>query len=139
MRTFLAAVPIALCFDAFCAPCAALETRSPNAPDQRPAFEGQARVYHTPLLFIGVGRWLHRRTHPDEPARWIIDWTTPRDRARITSFASRDGHYRLNACDVCERYLTAYDARRASRPVMPPVDSVATLPLDAAAMQRGYK
>jgi formate dehydrogenase maturation protein FdhE len=61
------------------------------------------------------------------------------DRSRITSFTSRDGQYRLSACDGCERYLKAYDARRASRPVMPAVDSVATLPLDAAAMQRGYK
>lgn len=61
------------------------------------------------------------------------------DRSRITSFASRDGQYRLNACDVCQRYLKAYDARHASRPVMPVVDSVATLPLDAAAIQRGYR
>ena len=61
------------------------------------------------------------------------------DRTRITSFASRDGQYRIQACDVCERYLKAYDARRASRPVMPVVDAVATLALDAAAMQRGYK
>ena len=61
------------------------------------------------------------------------------DRTRITSFASRDGQYRIFACDVCARYLKAYDARRASRPVMPAVDSVATLTLDAAAMQRGYK
>jgi formate dehydrogenase maturation protein FdhE len=57
----------------------------------------------------------------------------------MTSFASRDGQYRLNACDACDRYLKAYDARRASRPVMPVVDAVATLPLDAAAMQKGYK
>jgi formate dehydrogenase maturation protein FdhE len=61
------------------------------------------------------------------------------DRGRITSFASRDGQYRLYACDVCQRYLKAFDARRASRPLMPAVDGVATLPLDAAAMQRGYK
>jgi formate dehydrogenase maturation protein FdhE len=61
------------------------------------------------------------------------------DRARITSFASRDGLYRLYACDKCQRYLKAYDARRAARPVMPSVDAVATLPLDAAAMQKGYK
>jgi hypothetical protein len=61
------------------------------------------------------------------------------DRRRITSFASRDGQYRLNACDVCQRYLKAFDARRALRPVMPAVDSVATLPLDAAAIQRGYR
>ena len=61
------------------------------------------------------------------------------DRGRITSFTSRDGQYRLYACDQCQRYLKAFDARRASRPVMPVVDGVATLPLDAAAMQRGYK
>ena len=61
------------------------------------------------------------------------------DRTRITSFASRDGQYRIYACDICARYLKAYDARHASRPVMPTVDSIATLPFDAAAMQRGYK
>jgi formate dehydrogenase maturation protein FdhE len=60
------------------------------------------------------------------------------DRARITSFATQDGRYRVYACDVCHRYLKAYDGRRASRPVMPMVDLVATLPLDAAAIQRGY-
>ena len=60
------------------------------------------------------------------------------DRSRITSFATPDGQYRVYACDVCQRYLKAYDGRRATRPVMPVVDSVATLPLDAAAMQRGY-
>lgn len=77
-------------------------------------------------------------------ARWRFDqlacpFCRNADRSRITSFTSRDGRYRLSACDVCKRYLKAYDARRATRPVMPPVDSVATLPLDAAAMQRGYK
>jgi formate dehydrogenase maturation protein FdhE len=60
------------------------------------------------------------------------------DRTRITSFATPDGQYRVYACDVCHRYLKAYDGRRATRPVMPSVDGVATLPLDAAAMQRGY-
>jgi len=60
------------------------------------------------------------------------------DRALITSFATRDGRYRVAACDVCRRYIKAYDARRASRPLMVAVDTIATLPLDAAAMQRGY-
>ena len=60
------------------------------------------------------------------------------DRALVTSFATRDGRYRVYACDVCHRYLKAYDGRNASRPVMVAVDSIATLPLDAAAMQRGY-
>jgi FdhE protein len=60
------------------------------------------------------------------------------DRALITSFATRDGRYRVYACDVCRRYLKAYDGRHATRPVMVAVDTIATLPLDAAAMQRGY-
>lgn len=60
------------------------------------------------------------------------------DRALITSFATRDGRYRVYACDVCRRYLKAYDGRHATRPVMVSVDSIATLPLDAAAIQRGY-
>jgi hypothetical protein len=77
-------------------------------------------------------------------ARWRFDQLTcpfcsNADRSRITSFASRDGQYRLYACGVCERYLKAYDARNASRPVMPVVDSVATLPLDAAAIQKGFR
>lgn len=59
-------------------------------------------------------------------------------RERITSFATRDGRYRVYACDACQRYLKAYDARNAPRPVLVAVDSIATLPLDAAAMQRGY-
>ena len=60
------------------------------------------------------------------------------DRSLITSFATRDGRYRVYACDACRRYLKAYDARKAPRPVMVLVDSIATLPLDAAAMQKGY-
>jgi hypothetical protein len=60
------------------------------------------------------------------------------DRTQITSFATPDGQYRVYACDICTRYLKAFDGRRATRPVMPIVDGVATLPLDAAALQRGY-
>ena len=79
--------------------------------------------------------------------RCVAQWTFPPltcpfcsndNRALITSFATRDGRYRVYACDVCRRYLKAYDGRNASRPVMVSVDSIATLPLDAAAMQRGY-
>jgi FdhE protein len=60
------------------------------------------------------------------------------NKSRITSFATPDGQYRVYACDACRRYLKSYDGRRAQRPVMPVVDTVATLPLDAAALQRGY-
>ena len=61
------------------------------------------------------------------------------DRSRITSFTSRDGRYRIYACDECHRYLKAFDGRDGSRAVMLAVDSIATLPLDAAAIQRGYQ
>jgi hypothetical protein len=76
-------------------------------------------------------------------ARW--DWETAacpwcfnRDRSRLKTFTSPDRRYRLCACDGCHRYLKAYNARGASRPVLPAVDGIATLPLDAAAAQRGY-
>jgi hypothetical protein len=76
--------------------------------------------------------------------QWAFDATAcpfcdNHDRARITSFTTRDGQYRVYGCDACKRYLKAYDARHASRPVMVAVDTIATLPLDAAAMQRGYR
>ena len=75
--------------------------------------------------------------------RWKFDpLTCPychnADRSTITSFATPDGQYRVYACNACNRYLKAYDGRRTTRSVMPVVDGVATLPLDAAAMQRGY-
>jgi hypothetical protein len=56
----------------------------------------------------------------------------------VTSFASRDGRYRVYGCNSCRRYLKAYNAVGADRPALPAVDSIATLPLDAAAMQKGY-
>jgi FdhE protein len=76
-------------------------------------------------------------------AQWVYGvhtcpWCDNDDRSQITSFATRDGRYRVYACDSCRRYLKAYDARNATRPVMVVVDAIATLPLDAAAQQRGY-
>jgi FdhE protein len=60
------------------------------------------------------------------------------DKTRITSFATPDGTYRVTACQSCRRYLKTLDGRRAGRAVMPTVDSIATLPLDAVVMQRGF-
>ena len=76
-------------------------------------------------------------------AQWGFDATNcpycdNTDRTRITSFATRDGVYRVYACDQCKRYLKAFDGRKMTRTVMAAVDTIATLPLDAAAMQRGY-
>ena len=77
-------------------------------------------------------------------ARWrfhqlACPWCLNADRSKITSFATRDGLYRLNGCDVCLRYVKAFDGRHSSRQVMPAVDAIATLTLDAAAVQRGYR
>ncbi len=76
-------------------------------------------------------------------ARWRFDAPTcpycgNADPALLPSFSSSDGLYRLYACDACRRYIKAYNAPVGGRPVMLALDSVATLPLDAAAVQRGY-
>jgi hypothetical protein len=75
--------------------------------------------------------------------RWDWDavgcpWCLMKDRRQLPTFASADQLYRLCACDGCHRYLKAYNARGATRPIMLAVDTIATLPLDAAAAQRGY-
>jgi len=56
-----------------------------------------------------------------------------------TTMATADRRYVLVACEACKRYLKTYDARGAERPFMFDVDAIATLPLDAAALQRGYQ
>jgi len=60
------------------------------------------------------------------------------EKQRITSFATPDGTYRVTACQSCRRYLKTLDGRRAGRSAMPNVDAIATLPLDAVVMQRGF-
>ena len=55
-----------------------------------------------------------------------------------TSFVSRDRRYQLIGCDVCRRYVKAFDTANADRPFLLDVDTIATLPLDAVALQRGY-
>ncbi len=60
------------------------------------------------------------------------------EKQRITSFATPDGTYRVTACQSCKRYLKTFDGRHGGRAVMPNVDAIATLPLDAVVMQRGF-
>jgi formate dehydrogenase maturation protein FdhE len=74
-------------------------------------------------------------------ARWAFDpiacpYCGNAERAAITSMATPDGAYRVMICKKCSRYIKALDARRASRPLLPYADAIATLPLDAAVMQR---
>jgi formate dehydrogenase maturation protein FdhE len=58
------------------------------------------------------------------------------DRASIKSMATPDGVYRVMICSPCGRWVKALDARKAQRPLLPYVDVIATLPLDAAVMKR---
>ena len=56
------------------------------------------------------------------------------DRTTIKSMATPDGLYRVMICSPCGRYIKALDGRKATRPLLPYVDMIATLPLDAAVM-----
>jgi formate dehydrogenase maturation protein FdhE len=58
------------------------------------------------------------------------------DRSSIKSMATPDGIYRVTICAPCGRYMKALDARKSTRPLLPYADLIATLPLDAAVMNR---
>lgn len=59
-------------------------------------------------------------------------------RDQLVSFATPDGTYRVTACRTCCHYVKALDSRHANRPVLPSLDTIATLPLDAVVMQKGF-
>jgi FdhE protein len=61
------------------------------------------------------------------------------DRTRIKSMATPDGMYRVAICAPCGRYIKALDTRKATRPLLPYTDVIATLPLDAAVMNSSKK
>jgi formate dehydrogenase maturation protein FdhE len=72
--------------------------------------------------------------------RWAFDpiacpYCSNDDRSTIKSMATPDGLYRVMICAPCGRYIKALDGRKASRPLLPYVDVIATLPLDAAVMR----
>jgi len=46
-------------------------------------------------------------------------------------------HLRIDACEICRRYLITFDLRKDPRAV-PVVDELAALPLDLVAAERGY-
>ncbi|MGE3509742.1 MAG: formate dehydrogenase accessory protein FdhE, partial [Vicinamibacterales bacterium] len=47
------------------------------------------------------------------------------------------GHLRIEACDTCRRYLKTVDLTVDGLAV-PPVDDIASVPLDLWALERGY-
>jgi formate dehydrogenase maturation protein FdhE len=57
------------------------------------------------------------------------------DRTTIKSMATPDGIYRVMICSACTRYIKALDGRKATRPLLPYLDVIATLPLDAAVIR----
>jgi formate dehydrogenase maturation protein FdhE len=72
--------------------------------------------------------------------RWTFDpiacpYCGNDDRTTIKSMATSDGCYRVMLCSPCGRYIKALDGRKATRPLLPYVDLIATLPLDAAVMK----
>jgi formate dehydrogenase maturation protein FdhE len=78
-----------------------------------------------------TGRW----PYPDERCAFCEETRTMARR----SFASHSRTYRVEACNTCRRYLKGFDERRATRPLILSVDTIATLPLDAAAIQLGFE
>lgn len=76
-------------------------------------------------------------------ARWpfsstVCSFCTESARDRLASYATPDGVYRVLACRTCQRYLKALDGRKVSRPPLLGLDAIATLPLDAVVMQKGF-
>lgn len=73
-------------------------------------------------------------------AQWPADRGCPfcgnRDLERLRTLATPDRVYRVIECLACGRYMKAMDPGPAGRPLMPFYDPVATLPLDAAMMQK---
>lgn len=87
------------------------------------------------ILLTGDRQLVCGRCH----VRWAFDpiacpYCGNDDRTRIKSMATPDGMYRVMICSPCGRYIKALDARKAPRPLLPYVDLIATLPLDAAVM-----
>jgi hypothetical protein len=61
------------------------------------------------------------------------------DPDQIVYYPSDDEVYRLYVCLACRRYLKTTDLRKAGDPVLAQVERVATVAMDAAARQEGYR
>ena len=58
---------------------------------------------------------------------------------RLRVFAAHGGLYQVAACEACKRYVKALDVRRAGRPLLMALDTVATLGLDRAVAAQGFE
>ncbi len=72
--------------------------------------------------------------------RWPFERACPfclnSDPDKLRTLATPDRVYRVTECRLCNRYLKAIDSQAAGRPLLAFYDPVATLPLDAAMMER---
>jgi hypothetical protein len=109
------------------------DTASPSCPVC--AGEPDFTVWSARGRTLVCGRCTARWAYPDERCGFCGDADA---RAR-KSFASHSRTYRVEACERCRRYLKGFDERRSVRPVILSVDAIATLPLDAAALQLGFE
>lgn len=97
-----------------------------------------ARPGFAVIISPGVRQLVCGRCH----GRWAFDARTcPRclatDRQRV--FSAHDGLYQVAACDACKRYVKSLDVKRAGRPLLMSVDTVATLALDQAIAAQGFE
>jgi FdhE protein len=61
------------------------------------------------------------------------------DFSKLVYYPSDDEVYRLYVCQACNRYLKAVDLRKTQRRVLPEVERIASVAMDVAAQQEGYK
>jgi FdhE protein len=54
-------------------------------------------------------------------------------------FAEEESDLRVDGCDRCRRYLKCVDRRKASRPLYPPLEQIASLHLDIIAAEKGFR
>lgn len=97
-----------------------------------------ARPGFAVIVGPGVRQLVCGRCH----GRWAFDARTcPRclatDRQRV--FSAHAGMYQVAACDACKRYVKGIDIKRAGRPLLMSVDTVATLALDQAIAAQGFE
>ena len=61
------------------------------------------------------------------------------DTEQLRVFSAQGGIYQITACEACKRYLKAIDVKRAGRPLLVALDTVATLALDQAMAAQGFE
>lgn len=118
----------------------------PQPPQARvcPACGGAPQV----SVFLDSGEALVTGQRRLICARCANEWVYPRmtcvacgetEGSRLIVLADPEQlpHLRVDACERCKRYIVSVDARLEGRAV-PVVDEIAALPLDIAAVERGF-